>query len=438
MFFMGNNTDPLHFLWRRLCLPFWRKCIVPILIAKRIPDVRKHYAEHLNNIRSRVSPEIKVLFLVSHTTKWKCETVFRAMTQSNIFNCTIAISCSEDDLNISVQERELKLLHLRAFFEGCGHPTVLAWDCEHDRPRSLSEFSPNVVFYQHPWYWPAGQTVDEVAHFALTCYIPYFVTVYANPTAHVLTQFHQELFVHFVVNDSLADYYRQSANKGHSLAGTIEGLGHPMIDDLLSAKIDAPGDIVIYAPHWSVVHPNNAEKTNFSTFLTTGEALLAYAQRHIETRWAFRPHPLLRTTLIKFGIWSKEKVDAYWQAWKQIGILSVEGSYSDLFRLSFALITDCDSFLAEYACSRKPIIYLVGPGRSKRNFSPYGNLFKTYYQATNFRQLEPLLATIIEHRQDPLRDQRLKALMASGLDSSGATRRIVDWLKRTLAPSQGA
>ena len=56
---------------------------------------------------------------------------------------------------------------------------------------------------------------------------------------------------------------------------------------------------------------------------------------------------------------TREQVEQYFDEWRAIGSIKEGTSYMELFANSSCLITDCGSFLTEYAFTGKPVIHLV-------------------------------------------------------------------------------
>ena len=108
---------------------------------------------------------------------------------------------------------------------------------------------------------------------------------------------------------------------------------------------------------------------------------------------------------------SKDEIDNYYESWAKVGMVSLSGGYTELFNNSRALITDCDSFLSEYAVTGNPIIRLVSKVKNNRHYSPLKSLFDSYYQVHNKDELEQTLNEIIVRGNDPLRETRLAELI---------------------------
>ena len=401
--------------------------------VRRARVVANQYARTIERIRNRPSGQhLKVVFLVNETAKWKVQAVCDEMRRRGGYEIVVALTMADCDRRLDDTARKRKMHSNMLFFRGQGFDVVNAFDVNLHCALDLNLFNPDVVFYPHPWALSANQLPSKVAKRAITCYVPYFVPTFGNPGMHLGQPLHKEIFRHFVLNRQWADYYKSLYDKP-VYSGEIMGLGHPMIDGLGGATEDpGPDGVVIYAPHWSIPHPKINSFLDLSTFLLNGNVILDYARAHPEIKWAFKPHPSLRTILIQFDIMPVNDIDAYYRSWEEIGEACYTGDYVDLFRRSRALITDCDSFLAEYACTKKPIVHLISPVPNKRQFSPMQALFDTYYKVHDNEELQDALHRIVICREDPNKGRRLDELSKSGLVGVNASKNIVDHIENLL------
>ena len=394
--------------------------------------VRARYARKVKALRRDPRRTRKVVFLVNETSKWKCQGVYDLLAGDARFEVSMLLTLADVDWNLSKEERREKLSRNKAFFQDRNMAVETAYDVERDEAIPLRAYGPDVVFYQQPWRIAKSQSPRTVSKFALTLYVPYYVPTYVNASNSCDTDFHRALFAHFVVNDSLKKFFLDSCgNRYH--AGDFVALGHPMVDAVLKGR-DGAGKTrcAIYAPHWTVPHPNNQAENpyNLSTFLDYGEAVLEFAKAHPEVKWIYKPHPSLYRCLVDYRIWSRERADSYYRQWERVGTACYDGGYLPLFNESSVLVTDCDSFLAEYALTGKPIVHLIGPGVGIRKFSPYGELFDTYYRVHDRTGLMDALREYVVKGADPRKDDRLSALNGCGLLQTGASERIVEYVAR--------
>ncbi len=396
----------------------------------RTKSLRAKYVRTLSRLRGRpAGVTTKVLFLVNETSKWKVQAICDEMKRRGGYEFLIALTIADVDRSLNDVAKAEKMKESAEFFKARGFNVVVAYNVEAHKATELNQYNPDVVFYPHPWGIPVEQLPAKVANRAVTCYVPYFVPTFGNPGMHLGQPVHKEVLRHFVLNEQWADYYKSLYDKP-IYAGEIVGLGHPMLDVLAEASEDSGTDgLVIYAPHWSIPHPKLNSFLDLSTFLDNGRFILEYAKQHPEVKWAFKPHPTLRTTLLHIGVMTEAEVEEYYHAWEEIGEACYDGGYVDLFRRSRAMITDCDSFLAEYACTRKPIIHLISPVPNKRKYSPMQKLFDTYYKVHDNNELVKMLDAVVVGREDPNREIRCAELLKSGLIGTNAAKNIVDHIE---------
>ena len=395
-----------------------------------IPQTRRNYQEQLSrlNVESR-RRKIKVLFLFDENSKWKCQRLYELMERSSLFEPVVALTRGDIDWELPQEEFVRKFEGNKRFCERHNLRYVEAYVCESNQAVELSAFSPDVVFYQHPWQLPQCQEVRNVSRFALTCYVPYYVIFYDATEMDAQRPLHQLVFRYFLINNDWVSHFNCKRH-GFPIAGQMVGTGHPMLD-LYEGQKPNSGDVVIYAPHWSV--PNKIKPTEcYSTFLDTGELVLKYAKEHSDVKWCFKPHPSLRRTLECCPGWTKKRIDKYYGEWESIGEACYTGDYPEIFKRSCVMITDCTSFLIEYSTLDKPLIYLIS---NKSRFAPGKpnlRLINTFYQVRKQEELIPMLDKIILRREDPNREARQKAAREMNILDSHASENIVRHLENLI------
>ena len=264
----------------------------------------------------------------------------------------------------------------------------------------LSEFRPDVIFYSRPWGIPKAHNSMSVAKYALTCYVPYFIS---NSPAEIEagSAFQNLLWKYYVLNEDLVkEYTPVMKNGGKNLKVT----GYPLLDSY-STPDNYEKKYVIYAPHWTVA----GKFLRYATFEWNGDYILNYAKQHPELNWVFKPHPTLKGTLIETGTRTKERVEEYYNEWDKIGIKYEGADYLDLFKQSKVLITDCGSFLAEYMPTKNPVILLCAENAVPYNFLAQ-KVTKYYYKAHDLEELATLFENVIIKGEDVDKNKRLKML----------------------------
>ncbi len=160
--------------------------------------------------------------------------------------------------------------------------------------------------------------------------------------------------------------------------------------------------------------------------------MLRYAQAHPEIKWVFKPHPLLREKIALSGFMTKEELDEYYEAWARIGVVCLTGDYQDVFLESRVMLTDSASFLPEYAATGRPLIHLWCDENKETPPEPSLRLMDTFYRVSTPEELEKTLKLVVEDRQDPKREERLRVVKELGLCDNDAAKNMVAYFKDLL------
>ena len=402
---------------------------------KMVPVVRNRYENRLSELRKCRDRSIKVLFLVSDSSKWKMQSVFDAMKNSSRFEPCVAVNLWGWHESLKCAEEEAK--STSSFFDRNKMQVVSAWDFDRHEPIPLSRYNPDIVFYGQPWDLHADHMPNEVSRYALTCYVSYAVTTIDLMACDVAMSFHRYLFRYFMQSSGWTEYAKQLRH-GLSLSGEVIPTGHPMLDvfrrhDVSKENLDGP---VVYAPHWSFPHRDNPNPLNISTFLWNGNAILSFAKRHPQIKWAFKPHPVLRNMLLKAGVMTVDEVDAYYGEWAKLGECCYDGDYAELFMRSRAMITDSGSFLTEYACTGRPVVRLISADAKIHPCELSEKLLSTYYKVSKIEDLEPVLDELLVKGNDPNREARQSAAKAMNLTGIDAAGNIIRHLEELIFKSE--
>ena len=406
-----------------------------VLYAVRVAWLRRNYRHALARIRGRKEARIKVAFLVSDLAKWKGASVFRALRETPPFDPFVAVMNMTRQAELSVGEQRRLLDEKMRFFAARGIPAVQVQRVGRKDTLTIGEIGADIVFYQQPWDLPPQLKPLPVSRRALTFYFPYYTPNYSDTAIEIDHKLHHQVFRHIVCDEATAVFYREARKRmSGAYAGDYLPLGHPALDEIAFEEDPPSADgCVIYAPHWSVDFGDHHPPLRYSTFVETGRAILAYAQAHPEIRWAFKPHPLLKVTLVKSGFMTAAEADDYYAAWESLGEACYDGDYLGLFARSRAMITDCGSFLTEYGCTGKPVIRLVCPRLNAGVQPGVRDLYSTYCNVTTAAEAEAAFDAVLVRGEDPRRADRLTCLQAANLVGGGCAQRIADYLTSLCA-----
>ena len=211
--------------------------------------------------------------------------------------------------------------------------------------------------------------------------------------------------------------------------------GHPGLDYAFHARERLmQGDKVIYAPHFSFPIEGRPWKLTWEwgTFNWNGREILAYAEKHPEMRWVFKPHPLLRESIVQTGLMTKDETDAYYAKWERLGDVCYDSDYKGLFLESRALITDGGTFLTEYGATGKPIIHLICPDNVLKPLPPSKVVYDTYYDVHDLDEMYSTFKMVLEEGKDPSRERRLAGIGEAGWGTVDAAANIIADLAKVL------
>lgn len=407
----------------------WCACYLwkPVILAK----VR--YASSLRRLRTKAkSDALRVLFVVGTSSKWKAQSLYDLMAKSKRFEPYIVLVICDIETHLTLSEKVSHLQRQRKFFEERGMRCVEAFDAVTGNDIDLNKFAPDIVFYHQPWSVAQVQLPHHVAKSALTFYIPYYVPNYGDLEFDCGSPFQRSMFVFITLNQMWADVYRKYL-QWHLHVCAFVPLGHTALDGYrLQSQRNRESGYVVYAPHWSIPCAGNENTENFSTFLWSGNLILEYAKRHREFGWVFKPHPTLKTVLERTGVWSRSAIDEYWGAWEKLGKVCYDGNYYALFNEARAMVTDCGSFLVEFACTGNPIIYIVSDSCKVKPLPASAKLFDSYYKVHNKDELNNALHSIVEMGRDDMREVRLARVQEAGLLGCNAAGNIMGYLNNLL------
>ena len=362
-----------------------------------------------------VSP-LNVIFYVYDESKWKSQSVYDLMEKDERFNPLIVATknCApEGNPNYQTSDNVTKCYE---FFKNKGMSVEYGYDIKKNRYIPFEKFYPDIIIYSHPWYVYENQGPVVCSKFALTYYIPYFLPASEQWHEYGL-RFHQYIYRHYVPTESVMDYYSKNMP---SIKTSYRVVGHPILDNYIDKKADEDKKYVIYAPHWTVCGDN----LRFGTFNWSGKKILEFAKSHPELNWVFRPHPLLYNFVITSGFMRKQEIDRYYNEWKSFALFSDGGDYIDLFKRSYAMVTDCGSFLTEYFVTENPVIHLVSdklkPNQTTKKID------ETYYTVHNEDDIDMYLEYILLNKNDPKKQKRLNLLKELNLNTESSAQRIID------------
>ena len=370
-------------------------------LLKKEPYLNCLQSMHESNVaRLRKKQKISIAFQISCLSEWIGDELVYKFLRDERFDVKVIIVWQT---NTDFQE---EMSQLQEHFSKTDIPYCFADGTVHP-----GDF--DIVFYTSPYLfalqnWGEG----DIPLTTLVCYIP--DGIYAADIQNV--QFN--LFIHniswrnYVASPAfqvLADKYCDIGHYGMIFAGysKLDGLYEHDIAKQANWKIYGDSKKIkkiIYAPHHSI-----NEVPYHSTFFMNYKYILEYAKQHKETTsWIFKPHPLLRISAVRNGIFnSMEEFDAYCREWDDLpNGRYVTGEYMSWFATSDCMIFDSMSFMSEYLYVNKPCLFLL---REKIHLNEFGQaVLEVLYKARGdkFGEIRSFIESLSS--QDPKKYLREK------------------------------
>lgn len=371
---------------------FFRK-LINIIRIRRYVDSRK---ELLKDIQSKEF--ITVVFVIHEVAMWKTENLYLAMLKHPRFNPIICPAVTNEDLPNSAFKKYNALI---AYLNDKGYP--------YKEVRFIRDLRPDITFY--------GKTYNDI--YSNTLWID------ANPGVIMHQQYgFMNTNMHTLFNHDLLNYASRFFVENEIMVKTISPhlktrgknltvTGTTVMDELMKPmasyanpwkNIDSNKKKIIWAPHFSI--KVGTSWVNFSSFCEVCDDMISLAKKYADkVDFAFKPHPLLYSTLIKE--WGGEKTDNYYHIWRDMpNTQYVDGEYIGLFQNSDALIHDCGSFMMEYLYMHKPVCYTLVRNNKLFDLNEFAQAaLNVHVKAYNTDMIEEFIIDVIEGR-DSLCNER--------------------------------
>ena len=389
-----------------------------LYIKQNKPKVLEKLKQKLKN-----NQKINVVFYVYDATKWKSQSVYDIFAKDGRFSVKILVTknAAQNSDNPSFQTVE-DVKKTYEFFKNEKLNVELAYDIQKRKFIQFKNFNPDIIFYQHPWYVERSQGPVVCSKFALTAYIPYYFPIEVGNIDNKIDyylRFHKYVENYYVLDKFIEQKLKSKMdNKGEN----VKAVGYPNLDYFFNNIKE--GEYIIYAPHWTIC----GKGLKYGAFEWSGQFIFDWAKKHPDTKWIFKPHPLLFNALIDSGFMTEEQTKNYYHEWEKIGKIHTCGDYFELFNQSKMMITDGCSFFGEYFVTEKPLIMIMS---EQSPFSSLENpILETYYCARTTDEIDKLLSTIPAN--DYMKEKRIAALEKLGLKNNNAARNIFDDIMKQI------
>ena len=392
-------------------------------LTKKIQNSQKDVLSHIRQ-KCVNQQKIKVTFLFNEYSKIKTLDLIKLFKESPYFELNVIVVPL---VGVPFIKQKEELLKMSQFFNSMG---IVVHQVFNEDTGSVMlpsrEIVGDILFYQQPWCLPTGYKAEDLVDRSLLCYIPYYVPNFGNQKLECAL-FHKHLFRYYTLNEEYSEIYEEQLVPFEK---SLVAVGHPTVNDLLERLNASVGtsEKVIYAPHFSI----GKNSVGYGTFVWSGFYILEFAKSHPQFSWVFKPHPRFARELVDRRIMTQEQVEEYFEEWRAVGSVIEGSSYWDLFSNSACLITDCGSFLTEYALTGKPVIHLVS-GLARQPVYPLKKILANYYQAYSFKDLTEHLSSLLENKIDPKKKMREAfACHLKSLYQKSAAQNVYEDLLRVL------
>jgi hypothetical protein len=383
----------------------------------------------------RKKESVKVAFFLTHESVWKYAVLYDLMLQHPKFEPELFV-CPV--VNFGKENMLYEMDKTYNSFKNKGYKIIKTYDNETGEYLDIkSAFSPDIVFFTNPHEGLQDYRyyINQFAK-TLTCYVPYGVSTINYELDHILG-FHNlvwKIFTETAIHKEIA--VQKQRNKGRNRVVT----GYPGFDPLLTST--TPKQVwknknptlkrIIWTPH-HLMHELN-KGSNFLEYYDFFLELAANYKDKIQI--TFNPHPLLRIKLEKDPNWGKEKTDMYFNKWVNLENGQYgNGSYTDLFLTSDALIHDSISFMSEYLITGKPSLFMIRNESIMEYWSIYGEkALAVHYQSRNQEQVIDFIENVVLNENDGMKAERNNFVRTTLLQKNGliASQNILNYLENEI------
>ena len=345
-------------------------------------EIHLQNAQRINKLRT--ARPLRIVFLVTHRSIWKVDTIFKKMLADSCFDPKILVC----PYILHGHKHMLEELEATVnYFVDKSYPVVSSLDPDGSWLQ-LENLEPDLLLFTNP----NDITIPEYYMKAYSRYPSIYVPYYFMATKHAGPSW-IEYSRPFYSSMWRIYWPHTTAYKEFSTLALVPEVkthvyGYPAVEDIYCQKMELNHLkvedlerklLIIYAPHHSIERSENS----ISTFLENAEIMKDLAIRYKESiHWVFKPHPMLRQKLYNHPLWGVDKTDKYFEFWDKNNFSKVcEGEYEELFLKSDAMIHDCSSFLVEYLFVDKPCLYLIKNSKSfTSNTNEFGQAMSTSYE----------------------------------------------------------
>lgn len=300
------------------------------------------------------------------------------------------------------------------YLESLGYSVLRAWDEEKQEFFDLKTLNPDYVFLPRPYdhYLPKQYQSEELAKYTKVCYLCYGYTSEGDYMLKTCFSkyFTTNCYMVFAENESTWRYSRSQ----HPISSRI-GIRHiiqtpfprfDLVNRFAGAEVNhwqIPSEQVekrvIWTPRWTV-----DEKLGGSNFFNYKDFFFEFAEKHKNSEFLLRPHPMAFDNFLKMGMMSEEEIASYKQKCQDMPNVQLDNrkEYLDSFATADILVSDMSGVVVDFAVTGKPVIY-CSPNQDFNKACE--KLKESYYIVHNQKELEDTLEMLLAGN-DPKKEER--------------------------------
>ena len=298
--------------------------------------------------------KIKLVFLTMEYAVWPSfMPVYKQALLDSRYECKIVCVPFSSDYKIESYKEELEK------YERNGYPVI------HYESYDLAQDSPDIAFIIKPYNSvPSKYYITQVQRIVpRSIYIPYAMETSGSNDSIFYQCIGAVQLLSWKVMAWGPAYYEKMKKYTLNKGDNYLPIGHPRADIkadndyALEKKIKAKSKgkkIIMWNTHFTL-----EENSGWGSYMEWGKYILEYFRNNDDLILLWRPHPFFYMAYAQKMEMDVNKVIEWFEKLdlqKNIVIDSTE-SYLTSFNLSDALISDATSFVPEYLCQRKPILY---------------------------------------------------------------------------------
>jgi len=345
-------------------------------------------------IKKRKKEKLKVGFIVTTSSMWGLEGVYRALENNSCYEPYVIVLLRDLETKTEELKEQFQIMKRDAIFY-LKKKKIRFYVVKEKKDARWGKKLPDILFVQEPGDEEYLQKKFRMENIPCTCmsiFVPYsFWVMKSIDDTYVSRKYMKKFSKIFAPSKVHMRYFEKNAGIDRK---RLFYSGYPKCDvyyeksgDIEDNPIWKDGGIrkahIVYAPGYMDPAPR------FSTFDLNCKEILNIARETKDTvSWVIRLHPDMALTCIKQGVFADiEEWNAYIGEWENLenAVVSIHGSYADIFKTSDGMIMDSVSFLPSYQYVHKPLLFLT-KGTQKMNC--LGKMLKKVVYTVSARDTE--------------------------------------------------